>query len=446
MAIPVGEEKTLQVKDGFVIKIIIDESDYEPDCTSLRIISSFNSAYPIFLIKLNLKPYEVITNKILGQDTIHLIIDFLDPNGASQFESFAVDLLYLSGEFDYPISNQLLSSESAIQDQCPFTVRAVPVDAYKVMTSTINKIYVNTSPIMMFQHLLNKAFDDSGVDMEKNILQIDAGIGADFNDTIIDQVIFPPTILKNHFDYLLNEFGLYKGFGVIYSSISENDNKIIYKAMNLNHRLISNIVPSVFKIIQLANDMDNDEIINNFEAGEYQNYYTYNTVHTNYIANTVFSNIGDVVFYVHKPIDILYRIDNVMPEEYADDSQGMLLPSTEPYINEDGLRLRKKYIPNHICHTKNETDSNSVQDEYWVSNQLGKSIFNLAQLSTTLERNLPLHVFTNIGEPVIFESNTSEYGPLNGKYILFSTDITFIRKSSWQTVADIQLVRPNWEE
>jgi len=50
----------------------------------------------------------------------------------------------------------------------------------------------------------------------------------------------------------------------------------------------------------------------------------------------------------------------------------------------------------------------------------------------------------NVGEAVKFVTNTIEYIDISGKYILWSSDLQFVNKtSSWETTARINLCRTN---
>jgi len=447
-----NEMSNLQVDHGFRVKILIDDDNgiswnYEPDCDELRIISSFNNAYPIFIFKFNLKPIEVINNKILGQKLIRIEIDFLEFDSTPKFDMFSTDLLYLSGEFDYPISNQLISNESSLTDQCTFIVRAVPSDAYAMMTYTHNAIYTNTSPFEIAMHLFHVAKNKINYKGTNEFFADSvASNGTGGNMIPVEQIILLPTIIKNHFDYLLKEFGLFDKFGAVYSSIAKNDTTS-HRIMNLGYRL--NVAPHIFKIIQIANDMENTEIVDNL-AERPNDYYTYSGIHTNYIGNTTIVNTGYEVEYIHKPVDKFATYgsenDNVISIPHFSDN----IPDIEPYIESDVIMNRKRYITDHICH--NRFDNKKTVDQYgdyyhdysWMASKVNKALFNLSQLSTSVEGNLPLHVFTSIGNPVLFESMTNEYNHMNGRYMLFSTNISLLRSSSWTCKADIQLIRPNW--
>ena len=441
MALDIANADKLKnkVDDGYIINIIIDEMDYESDAKEIKIISSFNGAYPIFFITLNLKPQEVINHKILGGNTVKLEMNFKSKDGSYIYEPYKVDLIYLSGEFVYPLSNQILTNEESLQDQVLFVMKAVPADAYTVMTYTSNKIYYNTTPIDMLKLLIHQTIKESAVDSSKNIMTFD---DFNINTNKPDQILFPPTILKNHIDYLLNEFAIYDQYGVIYATLDKNGNTN-YNIMNIGYRL-DNTDPA-FKITQLANDIKKDEldeIVNNIEYGNLYDYYTYNGIPTNYIGNSNISTTAYYITYINKPVDKFVRIDD--DEIFINDYMSKKYSWAEdPHIH-DSVKERHRYITNHICYNRNQVNTDMLQDENWVGATANKSMMNLSQIRIVLERDLPLHLFTNIGQPIEFYSMTNEYEPLNGKYIFFSSEVTLKKASNWNVVADLKLIRPKW--
>jgi len=456
MAIKKEAEKFLQGNTGFTIDLIIGEYSYESDLRDMRIVSVFKSAYPMFVFNLNIKPIEMIQHNLLGGNLINLVIHLKNPEGIEMTDPFSVDLLYLSGEYDIPISNTLIGAdnEQALQDQRAFTIKAVPEAAYRVMTWNINRIYRNKSPYFA-------AFDMTSDIIKKietanttvNLKMDSKGI----NDTSVDQLILPPTVFKNHCDYLLNEFGIYDGFGILFSSVGlTNDYDGSYtidcKFKNITERWLN--ADTIFKIIHLANDeKDTDKITNNFESGKFNDYYIYTDINTNYVANSTFSKIGIDNYYIHKPIDKFYRIDNITLDDYISNIYDGAM-DIEPHLA-DSISNRKRYMANHISYNRDVDNfpqkqvmdgwTDPIQDEYWLSSSLNKYTFNMSRIRLTIEREFPLHVFTNIGDPILFESRTNEYEKLNGKYILFSSDIKFKRdQGGWKTIADLTITRPTW--
>ena len=74
---------------------------------------------------------------------------------------------------------------------------------------------------------------------------------------------------------------------------------------------------------------------------------------------------------------------------------------------------------------------------------MSRRLADLSTLTIDLERNLPVLSLIEVGECVKFKPKTIEYADLEGKYILWSTDIWFRRDNNWQTTAQVKLIRTN---
>jgi len=445
MAIPVGSKKDnlYQIKNEFIISMVIGEFEYEPDITNIQIATSLNSAYPVYIIKLNLRPIEVLQHKIFGQNRIVLSIKHIDYNNQPLEETYTVNLLYLSGDFDIPNSNQLLSNPESLQDLAPYTMRCVPETAFEFMTQNVNFIFRDSTICNIYSYIGNYC--------RKNMINTNFSIEFDalspyINKKPVPQIILPPTIVKNQFDYLLNEFGMFLTWGCIFASVSESKpNHIVINALDIGYQYEQGDV--IFNLKQLANDVKSNK--SRIETYGYDNFYIYTPINTKYIANTTVGNIGNDIQYIHKPIDKFARIndDEVLMNDLSSISskvpEFMNMLEHQPFLSPI-LENRKRYVTNHICHYKNEKDSEKPQDEPWLISSINRSIMNFSQLSCRLEKQIPIFRFTNIGKMVTFKSETAEYKPYNGKYILFSSVMNFNRSSVWEMTVDIKIIRPAW--
>jgi len=443
MAIPISSKKTYQISTGYIISMIIGEYEYEPDITNIQIITSLNSAYPIYIIQLNLRPIEVLQHKIFGQNSIFLKIIHADHNKSQMDEEYNVKLLYLSGDFDIPNSNQLLSNMDSLQDLVPYTMRCIPETAFEFMTQNVNFIFRNSTIKNIYYYISNYCKSR----MINTNLSIEYDHSSPYiNNKPIPQIILPPTIIKNHFDYLLNEFGLYYTWGAIFASISEyKTGDIIINALDIGYQYEKGT--AIFTIKQLANDVKTDDI-SRIETYGYDNFYIYTPINTKYIANTTIGNIGNDIQYIHKPVDKFVRLDdeilmNDLSSISASVPEFMNMLDHQPFIS-PVLENRKKYVIDHICHYKNQTDPDEYQDRAWLISNINKNIMNFSQLECKLEKHLPIFRFTDIGKMVLFESETSEYKPYNGKYILFSSVMNFNRSKTWEMTVNVKLIRPTW--
>ena len=450
--IKVGKDRQFQMNSGYIISLIIDDYDYESDITGIRIVTSLNSAYPVYIIKLNLRPIEVLQQKILGQNVLKLKIQHIDFDGSTELDSaYSIDLLYLSGDFDIPPSPTLLNLSESLQDLAPYTMRCVPEAAFQFMTVTQNFIFRDSKPAEIFNYIYTNAIKKFKSDTKLNIVY---DVFSPYkNEKPIPQVIFPPTTVKNHYDYLLNEFGLFYNWGCIFASIAEEEeNKLNINALDIGYQYESG--ETLFYLRQIAIDTEDSKT----ESYGYENFYITHPIHTKYIANTTIGNTGNNIHYIHKPIDFFARIGNAnLQSNYlsideilmSDLSDFNKLPDF-CYMNNGNIFLsnafstRERYEINHICHYKNNKNEGEFQDEAWLQSTVSKQIMNFSQLSCKLEKHIPIFKFSDIGKMVHFESETAEYKPFNGKYILFSSDMVFKRSKVWEMTVDVNLIRPKW--
>jgi len=454
MAIEIDKnKKNYQIKNGYVISLTIGDYEYESDITAIRIVNSLSSSYPIYIIKLNLRPAEIIKNKVFGQDIIKLSIKHIDFDNKEKDNPYNVLLLFLSGDFDIPQSNKLLTNSNSLQDLAPYTMHCVPYIAFQFMTYTCNFIFRDSTIPDIFSYIYNKSANY----IENDLLNILYDYNSPYiNTKRIEQLILPPTILKNHFDYLLEEFGLFSNWGCIFASVAEDKpNKININAMDIGYQYESG--ENIFNLKQIAIDTEDSDV----DSYGYDNFYITNPIHTKYVANTTIGNIGNNIRMIHKPIDKFIRIGNSeLNSVYTSNDEILMnelnvlygLPNfcsfdlskkNEIFISET-LSDRVKYNIDHICHYRDEKNEDTPQDLPWLQSGISKQIMNFSQLSCKLEKHIPIFKFTNIGKMVTFSSETAEYLPYNGKYILYSSDMLFKRSKVWEMTVDLKIIRPKW--
>ena len=120
--------------------------------------------------------------------------------------------------------------------------------------------------------------------------------------------------------------------------------------------------------------------------------------------------------------------------EDMDEIRGYSIIYKNKTIDIDDAALRKRYFIQDTGDEKNETIFNS---------RISRRVADLSTLTIDLERNLPVLNLIQVGECVKFKPLTTEYADLEGKYILWSTDIWFRRENNWQTTAQVKLMRTN---
>ena len=187
-----------------------------------------------------------------------------------------------------------------------------------------------------------------------------------------------------------------------------------------------------FIIYQIATDMDLSlwELILDQVTSD-NTFYTYTTVDTDYAGNAKFAKIGADINHIVKPRDTLSHTITQDLKEVAG-KYGIIYKNKN--LDVSPAALRKRYMIQDTGDEKNETIFTS---------RTSRRVADLSTLTVDIERNLPVLNLIKVGECVKFKPKTSEYTDLEGKYILWSTDIWFKRENNWKTTAQIKLMRTN---
>lgn len=406
-------------KNTYDLEIIIKDNDYTNDMTSLNIASSLVSPYPIFEISLSIDPDDSVLEGIFGEDPIKLYLKGIGHDGMIQ-EEIDVELMLL--DTDQMMGSKSMMADDKQKNKTGFSFMAIPIKAFKTITTNINEVFINTTIKEIIQNLVNNN--------TRAKLQIDEeGI----NNDIIEQIVIPPTTLyriikenghRGKMDgYLDNQFGLYEGIPAVYCN-HEN----ILKVMNITKRIKKG---STLKIYQLTEGEDNNEIYKKSKEGG--TLYTSTPVKTSYSGNTKFSSISKNIFHIIKPTTQLF---NIIEQDLDDiiSKYGTIDRKKKTQKNEE-LSNRKRY---NISHCGNE------DSEIFAISDVSSMIGNLASLEMKITGNFLMEELLDIGKVVKFEPSNIEQTDIEGKYILYSTYLRFSRESSeWYKEANLRLVRSN---
>ena len=261
------------------------------------------------------------------------------------------------------------------------------------------------------------------------------------NTTPIDQVCIPPTtlykIIKEHdrmsndiFDGFLDQrFGLFNGTPGVFC---QYDNKIYIK--NLTAKMSKN---QTFTMYHLASDVDKPTLERIYSEVNDLNtsYYTYDFIDTDYSGNARFATIASNLNHIVKPRNTLYSIITQDLKNVGTNYSLTYKTNTIPRFPIDSNVERTRYF---------NQDTGYETESILFNSRFGRSLADLSALSLNLERNLPVLPLINVGECVKYKPLTLEYQDLEGKYILWSSTITFGRMGTdWQTTCRVNLVRTN---
>ena len=406
------------------LKIIIDDLDYTQDVILVRFVSSLTTAYQSVDMVFELDPNDIILQQLYGTSVIKLAITLL---GEDQFpgERIDLDLMFTKGKFQLNEKDQISSGADKQKDRGYYSVSTVVRESYKAMNTFVNGVFLGTTiGAMIFDLATSAGIKKIEVDRDGQ------------NVKAIDQVCIPPTtlykILKeynsdsiNPFDGFLDQrFGLFDGVPGIFCQYDKT-----LQIKNLTFKMQKN---PAFVIYQLATDMDLgvwEKILDDVEKDN--TFYTYSIVDTDYAANAKFAKIGSTIKHIVKPKDTLSAI---IDQDLKDVAGNYSIIYKNKTIDIDEAALRKRYFTQDTGDEKNKTIFNS---------RISRRVADLSTLTIDLERNLPVLNLIQVGECVKFKPLTTEYADLEGKYILWSTDIWFRRENNWQTTAQVKLMRTN---
>jgi hypothetical protein len=418
------KEPYLVVNKLYNIQVKIKDLDYTNDTVEVVLTSSLSTAYQVIDVTFLLDPNDAIIQDIFGGEPIKLAITLIREQDYPG-PRLDVELMYLTSNLQLTQKDKMTAVTQ--KDRSYITITTVVRKAFKTMAGLVNDVFIG-------QRLSNIV----------SALASDVGATVDFdsynrNENVIDQVCIPPTtfykIIKEHnrmdpdlFDgYLDQRFGLYSGTPGVFC---QYDNKVYIK--NLTGKLRRN---QTFTVYQLASGMSDSALEKIFdESITGKSFYTYDLINTDYAGNSAFSELGSDINHIVKPKDSLTSTITQDLQTVAQ-SYSLLYSSLNKNLFIDTYSKRKKYY--------NE-DTGNDQDSTLFNSRMGRAISDLSTLTLNLERDLPLLNLINVGECVKFKPYTVEYLDFEGKYILWSSIISFRKQGpEWGTTAKINLSRTN---
>jgi len=394
------------------LQLKIKDRDYTSDLYQVRLISSLNSPYEIFKINLFVDPDDIILEKIFGKDPIKLSIRLLSETQYPK-EQLDFDLMYIKGGFQIDSKNTL-SLKAGQKERSTFSITAVCRRSFQIITYPVNEVYENVTIKEVIQDL---------ADYAGGTLKIDT---KDINSEKFDQLIVPQTTLLKALHYLDKRFGIYSGAAVYFC---DSNNTLFVK--NITSKMKMN---QSFTIYQLSTDIENTELMKKCSDGK--NFYTYETIQTNYASNTKLSVSASTERYIATPRDQLFYL---LAKDVKDVSQKHSLM----YNRSNGTsKVESDEILESRERTFEDPCSYETNDIFAIS-KISKYFANLATVNVALERNLPILNLLNIGEAVKLNSQIIEFTYLTGKYVLKTCDLYFEKEKDWQTVCKLDLIRTN---
>ena len=419
------EQRVFTPNRTYDIQVKIKNLDYTNDTINVNIASSLSTSYQVVTLTFSLDPNDVIVEDLFGGAPIKLGIT-LHREQTYPGPRIDIDLLYISSDFQLTEKDE--SSKQTQKDRTILTVVTVARDAYVIMNSFVNRVFIGTN----LANIISRLGSDVGANVNYD---------TDGQNTVsIDQVCIPPTtfyrIIKEYsrndidmFDgYLDQRFGLFNGTPGVFCQFDKTVN-----IMNLTRRLKKAQTFTIYELAGMRNKKETDRIME--ECLDGKSFYTYDTIQTDYSGNAKFAVLATDIRHLVSPNNTLTATISQNLEDVAR-SYSVLYQSksNSPNLYIDPAINRTKYY--------NQDTGYNLHQELFNS-RMGRLISDMSTVSINIERNLPVLSLMQVGECVKFKPKTVEYTDFEGKYILWSSEINFVRPSDWETTATINLVRTN---
>jgi len=419
------KERVYTPNKMYDLQVKIKDLDYTNDLINVIFSSSLSTAYQVVTLTFNIDPNEVIVEDLFGKDPIKLNITLLREQ---QYPGPRIDieLMYVSSSFQLTQKDEM--STQFQKDRTTLTIITVARKAYKTMNTLVNRVFIGSN----LSSIISSLASDVGTTVDY------ASDGQ--NTAAIDQVCIPPTtfykIIKEHtrndpdvFDGFLDQrFGLFDGVPGVFC---QYDGKVYIKNLTANLKKAQTF--TVYELSSMKDQKEMERIMN--ESMDGKTFYTYDTINTDYAGNAKFAKLGTTLNHLVRPNDALTATISQELETVAKNNSLLYQTQTStPRLYIDSAVNRTRYYNEDTGFNTEETIFNS---------RYARTIADLSTISINLERNLPVLNLINVGEGVKFKPKTIEYSDFEGKYILWSSQINFIRPGDWETTATINLVRTN---
>lgn len=418
------KERVYKTSRLYDLQVKIKDLDYTSDMLYITINSSLSTAYQVVTLTMNIDPNDVIVEEIFGGEPIKLSVT-LHREEKFPGPRVDIDLMYISSNLTLTMKDEM--STKSQKDRVPIDIITVARTPYKIMTSLVNRVFIGKT--------LKEIIEVLGNDVKAQI-KYDT---TEQNTNIIKQVCIPPTtlynIIKEHsrksdnlFDgYLDQRFGLFNGTAGVFCI-----NDVVY-IKNLTGKLNQSQLFTVYQLGAIKDKKELDRIFK--ETLDGKTFYTYDSIETDYAGNAKFAKLSTNLKHIVRPND---TISETITQELKEIAKKYSLQ-----YQTRGLE-NKLFIDKFINRVRyyNEDTGDDINQTIFNS-RFGRAIANTSTLSINLDRDLPILNLMNVGECVKFKPKTIEYLDLEGKYILWSSQINFANNGNWESNATINLIRTN---
>ena len=407
---------------NYYLEFRIGKADLTAELKSVRIVSSITNPYQVIFVSVFVDLNKMLLNESFTQENPKLIIKSMPVLGLP-LEVIEFDLLVLDSQQNSVSQRSSNLSKNQV-DRTMLNLICVPKSAFKIMNTTVNKIFIMKNIKEILTYLISSCGGIATIDNEE------------INPSIIDQVCIPPMTLykairevppqnqtKDTYSGFLDKlFGLYNGISAVFCN---HENKVFVK--NLSREVNKK---QRFLIYQVMSESNTKEISSKSTSKE--SIFTTSEVKTKYVANAKKSRIGDTTNFIVKPRDTLKLFKNFSYDSVANNS-GIIAGRKKVFSN-PSVSVRDTWINSHPGYEYTDTFARTA---------IAKTSAELSSISIIVNNFPQLTLMMNVGVSVKFLTETIEYVSLSGNYIYKSSDIVFSKDKSWTAQCNVSLMRTN---
>jgi len=394
-------------------QLFIKDRDYTPDLQRVSIATSITAPWQTIIFDFFIDGNDMILDKIYGQDPIKLNIRLLGSNGIP-IEQIELDLMYVDSNYDLIMKS--LNPQKNMKDRSKVEVITVCRKPFQTMSTIVNSLYYDSDIQSAVNNLVQRRIKTGAT------LNYD---GQGTNNEKIDQILIPPTTFYNAIRYLDHYFGIYDG---LLGFFCLWDNTIYLK--NLTKKPITS---HTFTIHQLSTDGKETDTVTAPADGK--SFYTYQNIETTYMGNSVIAVTAPTLKYIVKPKDTLSHTIDINMNTFSG-KYGIIAKNKKIFFDNEALgNSRQRIYTEHTGYEKTES---------FINASLSKEIAELTSIYISFNsKNISLLNLMHVGEAIKLNSKISDYAQLTGKYVLKSSELSFVRLKEWEVNADVNLIRTN---
>lgn len=415
-----GDETVFSPSRSYKITLKIKGEEYSNDLTNVRVSSSLATGYQIVVLTVLINPQTISLNKLYGQDSINLSMVLLDDSEFER-ERLDFDLMVLNTEYELAVS-EILNTNGQV-DRTHLSIITVTRIPFQIMSTNVGCVFGYKGGVFIGNKTVKEMIETMiSTYVPQAKLEYDA---EEVNPDLVPQCCIPPNTLYKAISLMDSNHGIYNGVPVTFCQFDGT-----VQIMNLSARIKKNFTITIEHLTSDSNDSKNIDAPTNDRT----KFYTYDNLYSKYVGNAKFGVLGNTLKHIVLPSNQLSHTITqdlgAMCEKYGIIGTG----------NKETVYIDKPAINRVAYYIENNGDDLS---EVHANSKIAKQLSNLARLNFSVERNLAIDVLIKIGSVVKLETKAIDHIDISGKYILFSSDITWVKDKDWQTVAKLELIRTN---